>query len=120
MMTPAALGLEVMVAVGLGAVLTVLILLAVVVPMRCQGPIARPPYRGCRKTVYGLLGRCRYHGFQPGRRLMAAAGGGRLLLRRTCGGCGQPAVFVRMSDTGKPFLGCTEYPACKKIRFLDS
>jgi hypothetical protein len=119
MMTIVALGVEVMVAVALGAVLAALVLLAVVVPMRCQGPIARPPYRGCRKTVYGLLGRCRYHGFQPGRRLMAAAGGGRLLLRRTCGGCGQPTVFARMSDTGKPFLGCSEYPACKKIRFLD-
>jgi hypothetical protein len=73
MMTIVALGVEVMVAVALGAVLAALVLLAVVVPMRCQGPIARPPYRGCRKTVYGLLGRCRYHGFQPGRRLMAAA-----------------------------------------------
>ena len=106
-------------AVALVAALAVLVLLAVAVPMRCQGPIARPPYRGCRKTVYGLVGRCRYHGFQPGRRLMAAAGGGRLLLRRTCGGCGQPAVFARMSATGKPFLGCSDYPACKKIRFLD-
>jgi hypothetical protein len=97
-----------------------LVVLAVGVPMRCQGPISRPPYRGCRKTVYGLLGRCRHHGFQPGRRLMAAAGGGRLLLRRTCGGCGQPAVFARMSVTGKPFLGCSEHPACTKIRWLDS
>jgi hypothetical protein len=110
---------EVIVAVALVAALAVLVLLAVAVPMRCQGPIARPPYRGCRKTVYGLLGRCRHHGFQPARRLMAAAGGGQLLLRRTCRSCGQPAVFARMSATGKPFLGCREYPACKKIRFLD-
>jgi hypothetical protein len=100
--------------------LAVLILLTVGLPMRCHAPIARRPFRGCRKTVYGVLGRCRYHGFQPGRRMMAAAGGSRLLLRRTCGGCGQPTVFVRMSATGKPFLGCSEYPACKKIRWLDS
>jgi hypothetical protein len=110
---------EVVVLVAFVPALAVLAIVAGGVPMRCQGPTARSPHRGCRKVVYGLLGHCRYHGFQPGRRLIAAAGGARLLLRRTCGGCGQPTVFARISATGKPFLGCSEYPACTNKRFLD-
>jgi hypothetical protein len=112
-------GAEVVVSAVFLSGLVVILLLAGGVPMRCQGPIARPPFRGCRRRVYGFLGRCRNHGFQPGRRLMAAIGGSPLLLRRTCAGCGQPAVFCRMQDTGKPFLGCSGFPACKNIRWLD-
>ena len=51
-------------AIGLVAVLAAVVLVAGGVPMRCQGPIARPPFRGCRHWVYGFLGRCRNHGFQ--------------------------------------------------------
>lgn len=120
MTSSGSLGVEVIVPAVLLGGSVVIALLAVGVPMRCQGPIARPPFRGCRKTVYGFLGRCRNHGFQPSRRLMAALGGSRLPLRRTCAGCGQPTVFCRIQDTGKPFLGCSGYPACKKIRWLDS
>lgn len=90
------------------------------VPMRCQGPIARSPFRGCRNTVYGFLGHCRHHGFQPGRRLMAVAGGSRLLQRRTCPRCGEPRAFVRLRTTGKPFLGCSGYPACERRQWLDA
>jgi len=117
--TSASLDAEVTVLVAFVPALAVLAIVAGGVPMRCQGPTARSPHRGCRKVVYGLLGHCRYHGFQPGRRLIAAAGGARLLLRRTCGGCGQPTVFSRISATGKPFIGCSEYPACTNKRFLD-
>jgi hypothetical protein len=117
--TSASLNAEVVVLVAFVSALAVLALVAGGAPMHCQGPTARSPHRGCRKVVYGLLGHCRYHGFQPGRRVIAAAGGGRLLLRRTCAGCGQPTVFARISATGKPFIGCSEYPACKNKRFLD-
>jgi hypothetical protein len=117
--TSASSDAEVVVLVAFVSALAVLAIVAGGAPMHCQGPTARSPHRGCRKVVYGLLGHCRYHGFQPGRRVIAAAGGGRLLLRRTCAGCGQPTVFARISATGKPFLGCSEYPACKNKRFLD-
>jgi len=110
---------EVVVLVAFVPALAVLALVAVGAPMHCQGPTARSPHRGCHKVVYGLLGHCRYHGFQPGRRVIAAAGGGGLLLRRTCAGCGRPTLFARISATGTPFLGCSEYPACKSKRFLD-
>jgi hypothetical protein len=99
--------------------LVVVVLLAFGVPMRCQAPITRAPFRGCHNTVYGFLGHCRNHGFQPSRRLMAVLGGQQLLLRRTCRVCGQPTLFCRRQDTGKPFLGCTDFPACKTPRWLD-
>jgi hypothetical protein len=98
----------------------VLVLLAFGVPMRCQGPIAKPPFRGCRRTVYGFLGHCRSHGFQMGRRLMAVLGGQQLLQRRICRACGHPALFCRHQGTGKPFVGCTSYPVCKTPRWLDN
>jgi hypothetical protein len=100
--------------IALGAVVVV----SMVMPMHCQGVISRPPYRGCHKMVVGLLGYCRNHGFQPGRRVVRLAGGPKLPLRRVCHNCGQPRVFGRLQDTGKPFLGCTGYPACKSPRFL--
>jgi hypothetical protein len=117
--TSASSNAEVVVLVAFVSALAVLAIVAGGAPMHCQGPTARSPHRGCHKVVYGLFGHCRYHGFQPGRRVIATAGGGRLLLRRTCAGCGQPTVFARISATGKPFLGCSEYPACKSKRFLD-
>jgi ribosomal protein L34 len=113
-------GVEVVVALALVAVLAGVVVLAGGVPMQCQAPIARPPFRGCRNRVYGFLGRCRNHGFQPGRRRMAAVGGSQLLQRRVCRSCGQPTVFCRMRADGKPYLGCSGYPACKNIRWLDS
>jgi len=105
---------------SLVALAVVIVLLAFGVPMRCQGPIARPPFRGCRRRVGGFLGYCRAHGFQPGRRLMSVLGGQRLPQRRTCRACGRPTVFCRMQDTGKPFLGCTGFPDCKNPRWLTS
>jgi hypothetical protein len=98
--------------------LVVLKFLAFILPMRCQGAIARPPFRGCRIRVYGFLGHCRNHGFQPQRRMMSALGGQRLAARRTCSSCGRPAVFCRRRDTGRPFLGCTGFPECKNPRWL--
>ena len=114
-------GVEVVVSAAfLSGLVAVVVLLARGVPMQCQGPVARPPFRGCRIRVYGFLGRCRTHGLQPGRRLMATVGGSRLLLRRTCAGCGQPTVFRRMQVTGKSYLGCSGYPACKNVHWLNS
>jgi hypothetical protein len=85
-----------------------------VTPMHCQGVIAKPPFRGCRKIVVGLFGRCHYHGFQPGRRVILLLGGPRLPLRRVCDKCGQPRVFGRHQDSGRPFLGCAGFPACTR------
>jgi hypothetical protein len=102
------------------ALAVVIVLLAFGVPMRCQGSIARPPFRGCRKRVGGFLGYCRVHGFQPSRRLMSVFGGQQLTQRTTCAACGRPTVFCRMQVTGKPFLGCTGFPGCKNPRWLDS
>jgi hypothetical protein len=97
-----------------GVVLAVMIVFAVAAtPMRCQGITSRRPFRGCKNRVYGFFGRCRHHGLQPGRRVMAALGGQRLLLRRVCPGCGQPSVFCRAGQTGKPFLGCSMFPSCR-------
>ena len=95
------------------AVCVIVVLLPLVSPVRCQGVIARPPFRGCRKVVVGLLGPCHNHGLQPGRRLVALFGGSALLQRRGCHSCGSPAVFARLADSGRPFLGCSRYPACK-------
>lgn len=100
------------------ALLAVTAFLAAGLPMRCRGPISRQPFRGCRQVVYGFFGHCRHHGFQPGRRLIAASGGDQLLSRRTCGGCGQPTVFCRERDHGRPFLGCTTFPGCRHKRPL--
>lgn len=98
--------------------LVVLGFLAFMLPMRCQGAIARPPFRGCCIRVYGFLGHCRNHGFQPQRRMMSALGGQRLAARRTCSSCGRPAVFCRRRDTGRPFLGWSGFPECKNPRWL--
>lgn len=83
-----------------------------VIPMHCQAVIAKPPFRGCRKIVMGVFGRCYNHGFQPGRRVIRLLGGPKLPLRRVCDKCGQPRVFGRHQDSGRPFLGCAGYPAC--------
>jgi hypothetical protein len=109
-------GYVVLAGVVVVAGLTVFVVTAT--PMHCQGPIARPPFRGCRHVVYGLFGRCRNHGVQPARRVMAILGGQQLLLRRVCLGCGLPSVFCRAGDTGRPFLGCSGFPACRKQRWL--
>jgi hypothetical protein len=53
--------------------------LAFVLPMRCQGPMARPPLRGCRVTVYGFLDRCRKREDRPAITMDAA--------RRSCRHC---------------------------------
>jgi ssDNA-binding Zn-finger/Zn-ribbon topoisomerase 1 len=45
-------------------------------------------------------------------------GGERLGRRRVCDKCGQPRVFGRLQDTGKPFLGCVRYPNCKNAKLL--
>jgi hypothetical protein len=82
--------------------------------MHCQAVIARPPFRGCRKIVMGVFGRCYNHGFQPGRRVIRLLGGPKLPLRRVCDKCGQPRVFGRHQESGRPFLGCTGYPACMR------
>lgn len=103
---------------GFVAVSFMVVFVVAATPMRCQAPVAKPPFRGCRNMVYGFFGRCRNHGLQPGRRLIGALGGQRLLLRRVCPRCGQPSVFCRASDTGRPFLGCSGFPACKTPRWL--
>lgn len=98
--------------------LVVVIIAAVVVPMAvpmyCAGVISKPPYRGCRKVVVGLFGRCYYHRFQPRRRFIQLLGGQKLLLRRVCDKCGRPRVFGRHQESGRPFLGCAGYPACTR------
>jgi hypothetical protein len=35
-------------------VCVVVVLLPLMSPVRCQGAIARPPFRGCRRVVVGL------------------------------------------------------------------
>jgi hypothetical protein len=103
---------------GLLISLSAIGLLAGATPMRCQGPIAKRPFRGCRKRVCGFMGHCRYHGFQPGRRIMAVFGGESLLRRRICSKCGSATVFGRVLGTGKPFIGCSGYPTCKNPCWL--
>jgi hypothetical protein len=104
---------------GIGSAIRIFVaLIGFVLPMRCQGPISKPPYRGCRKRVYGLVGNCRFHGRRPGPRLIAAFGGRHLPQRRVCERCGSPSVFCRVSDTGNPFLGCSAFPNCKSPRWL--
>jgi hypothetical protein len=88
-------------------------------PMRCQGPTSKAPFRGCRKSVYGFVGRCIYHGRRPGLRAMAMLGGRHLPGRRVCDKCGRSTVFGRVMDTGKPFLGCSGFPECKRPRWLN-
>jgi hypothetical protein len=90
------------------------------VPMKCCSPISKPPIRGCRTHVYGLIGRCRHHGRHPVLRLMATLGGLHLPERRVCDMCGRPALFCRMQKNGKPFLGCSGYPNCKNPRWLNN
>jgi hypothetical protein len=99
-------------------VCVVVVLLPLMSPVRCQGAIARPPFRGCRRVVVGLLGPCYNHGLQPGRRLVGLLGGSALLQRRVCHACGSPAVFARLADSGKPLLGCSRFPTCKNPVFL--
>jgi hypothetical protein len=90
------------------------------VPMRCHSPISKPPIRGCRGRVYGLVGHCRHHGRRPVLRLMAALGGPHLPERRVCSICGRPTLFCRIQKSGKPFLGCSGYPNCKNPRWLNN
>jgi hypothetical protein len=109
---------EIAVAFGFIIAAVVIVFLVAGTPMWCQAPIGRPPFRGCRRRVPGFFGRCRDHGVRPGRRLVAVLGGQQLPLRRICAGCGRPAVFCRARDTGRPFLGCSGFPDCKKRRWL--
>jgi hypothetical protein len=95
-----------------------LVALGLLLPMRCHGPISKPPFRGCRTPVIGLLGRCRHHGRRPDVRLVCLLGGERLASRRVCDRCGRARVFGRLRDTGRPFLGCSQYPSCKNARLL--
>jgi hypothetical protein len=104
--------------VPLIAVAAVMLFPAFVLPVRCQGPIAKPPFRGCRKSVYGFVGHCRYHGRRPGLRIMAVLGGRHLPARRICDKCGRSTTFCRAMDSGKPFLGCAGFPECKRPRWL--
>jgi hypothetical protein len=107
---------------GFGVALSVLgitlLAAAFIIPIRCHGPTSKRPYPGCRRTVHGLLGACRYHGRKPKRRLLAILGGDRLTQRLVCDRCGQPTTFLRMKDTGAPYLGCAGYPNCKNPRLL--
>lgn len=105
-----------LVAVIVGAVLVLAVVAGT--PMHCQGQTSKPPFRGCKIIVYGIFGRCRIHRLQPRRRMIAVLGGQKLLLRRVCISCGLPSVFCRARDTGKPFLGCSGFPSCKKPRWL--
>lgn len=98
--------------------LGIVVLSPLAVPMQCQGVTSKAPYRGCRKGVFGLLGQCRHHGRQARRRLIWLLGGSQLLQRQVCDKCGEPRVFGRLQDSGKPFLGCSRYPACKSPRLL--
>jgi hypothetical protein len=109
---------EINLAAAVMIAVAVVVLAAAVIPMPCQAPISRPPYRGCRHRVYGLFGRCRSHGQRPGFRLIATLGGQRLSARRICSACGRPAGFARARATGKPFLGCTGFPECRRHRWL--
>jgi len=95
-----------------------LVVTALFAPMFCCAPISKPPFRGCRRHVAGLFGRCRNHGRRPGLRVIRLLGGERLLSRRVCDRCGQSRVFLRMRDTGTPYLGCVGYPTCKNPRIL--
>lgn len=96
----------------------IVVLLAFGVPVRCSHPISKPPFRGCKAYVAGLLGRCSHHGRGPAVRLMATLGGQELMRRRTCDRCGQPRVFARHTDSGRAYLGCTGFPSCKNPRLL--
>lgn len=102
--------------IGLG--LSSLVVVLTVFPMPCRSPISTPPFRGCRRRVVGLVGRCRNHGRRPGVRVICLFGGEQLGRRRVCDKCGQPQVFGRLQDTGKPFLGCVRYPNCKNAKLL--
>src|SRR5689334_3394918 len=103
-----------MILIGLVAVGLVILL----VPMSCNAPISKPPFRGCRTSVIGLFGICRHHGSRPGVRAVRLLGGRRLLTRRICDKCGQPRVFLRMQGDGSPYLGCAGFPNCKNPRML--
>jgi hypothetical protein len=100
--------------VWLIVVVVAAVVIPVAAPMQCAGVIAKSPYRGCYKIVPGLFGRCRYHGFQPRRRVIRLLGGQKLLMRRACDKCGQPRVYGRHPDSGRPFLGCAGHPACTR------
>jgi ssDNA-binding Zn-finger/Zn-ribbon topoisomerase 1 len=97
-------------------------LVAVVTPfavkISCHAPISQRPFRGCRRKVVGLLGRCGTHGRRPGQRLMVLLGGRELAARRICDQCGRRRVFGRRQRDGSPFLGCSGYPACARMRPL--
>jgi hypothetical protein len=106
-------------AVLIGVAAAVMVVLVVTgTPMPCRGQTSKAPFRGCKNYVYGLFGRCRHHGMQPGRRVIAVLGGHRLLLRRVCAGCGLPTEFCRAGSNGWPFLGCSGFPSCTKRRSL--
>jgi ribosomal protein S27AE len=100
------------------AIVIAVVTLAIGLPVRCNHPTSKPPFRGCKWHVYGFLGKCPHHGRVPGVRLMASFGGRELMRRRTCDRCGQPRVFARHNDTGRAYLGCTRYPVCKNSRLL--
>jgi hypothetical protein len=100
--------------------LIVLLLLSFAVPMRCEHPIGRTPFRGCRRTVYGFHGTCGSHGRRAQARYLVALGGRKLMHRRVCANCGRAKVFIRFQNSGKPYLGCTGYPNCKSPRLLDT
>ena len=95
-----------------------LLVAGLLAPIRCTAPISRPPFRGCRRRVVGVLGICRDHGSRPGLRIIHLLGGTRLLSRRVCDRCGQSRVFLRMRSDGAPYLGCVGYPSCRNARML--
>jgi hypothetical protein len=99
-------------------VAAVIILVIFLMPVRCSHPISKSPFRGCRRWVTGIFGRCRDHGRGPQNRVIARFGGQALIRRRTCDRCGRPREFVRFSDTGRSYLGCSGWPACKNPRLL--
>lgn len=105
-----------LIGIPLGVGLTLIALVAA--PVSCCAPTARKPIRGCQRRVSGLFGRCPYHGRHPHARMIRILGGKRLLRRRVCDRCGQPREFLRMKDTGAPYLGCIAYPTCKNPRVL--
>lgn len=105
---------------SLALVLAIIAALLFMLPMRCEHPISRPPFRGCRKRVYGFHGSCGSHGRNARARYLVALGGRKLMHRRVCGNCGRGKVFIRFQKDGKPYLGCTGYPQCKNPRLLDS
>jgi ssDNA-binding Zn-finger/Zn-ribbon topoisomerase 1 len=50
--------------------------------------------------------------------VISVLGGQALIRRRTCDKCGRPRIFARHLVSGRPFLGCSDFPVCKNSRFL--